>query len=294
MAYYHGTSMAAPHVAGVAALMVSANPSLTPAQFDALLASGAITRDLADNGPTIRDDSFGYGLIDAYKSVVEAKRLAGGGATPPTILAQPSSLAFGDVTTQLNIALSAGGTGPVAVTGISANAHWLTVSGGGSNGLGSYVASVNRSGLPEADYSATLSVATSNAGTLRVPVTMRVGAAPSSGDPGVLYALLLDIYTFQTVAFDVTTAQNLIASFQVRALPSRYYLVIGSDNDYDLFICDAGETCGVYPALDEWGVLDLRGTRLVPGFAVYPDTRGVGQAATSGLADERGSGFRVQ
>ncbi|HJV69466.1 S8 family peptidase [Ideonella sp.] len=40
-AYYQGTSMAAPHVAGVAALMLSRNPALTPDEVEVLLKSTA-------------------------------------------------------------------------------------------------------------------------------------------------------------------------------------------------------------------------------------------------------------
>lgn len=40
-AYYQGTSMAAPHVAAVAALMLSANPSLSPDEVESLLKSSA-------------------------------------------------------------------------------------------------------------------------------------------------------------------------------------------------------------------------------------------------------------
>ncbi len=55
-----GTSMAAPHVAGVAALVWSARPSLTAAQVRQLLESTA--RDLGEPG---QDWDYGYGLVQA-------------------------------------------------------------------------------------------------------------------------------------------------------------------------------------------------------------------------------------
>ena len=55
---YQGTSMASPHVAGVAALLMSRIPSLTPAQAESLIRQTA--RDL---GATGRDNDFGYGLV---------------------------------------------------------------------------------------------------------------------------------------------------------------------------------------------------------------------------------------
>lgn len=55
-----GTSMAAPHVAGVAALLWSACPSLTPAQVRSLLEDSA-----KDLGATGRDSTFGFGLVQA-------------------------------------------------------------------------------------------------------------------------------------------------------------------------------------------------------------------------------------
>jgi serine protease len=59
-----GTSMACPQAAGVAALMLEKNPSLSPAAIDSLLESTA-----DDLGVAGKDNVFGAGLIDAYAAV---------------------------------------------------------------------------------------------------------------------------------------------------------------------------------------------------------------------------------
>lgn len=64
-----GTSMASPHVAGVVALVRSANKDLTPAQIKTLLMKTAIP--LMPNP----DNKFGAGLVDAEAAVIEAQRL---------------------------------------------------------------------------------------------------------------------------------------------------------------------------------------------------------------------------
>ncbi len=55
---YQGTSMAAPHVAGLAALLASQSPGMSPASIERIVRATA--RDLGAPG---RDDFFGYGLI---------------------------------------------------------------------------------------------------------------------------------------------------------------------------------------------------------------------------------------
>ncbi|MHB0980969.1 MAG: S8 family serine peptidase [Thermoleophilia bacterium] len=62
-----GTSFAAPLVAGVAALMVSVNPALGPADVEYIL-----TRTADDRGPAGRDDMYGWGLLDAAEAVATA------------------------------------------------------------------------------------------------------------------------------------------------------------------------------------------------------------------------------
>jgi len=57
---FEGTSMAAPHVSGVAALLLGKNASLTHSQLRSILTSTA-----HDLGATGYDATYGYGLVDA-------------------------------------------------------------------------------------------------------------------------------------------------------------------------------------------------------------------------------------
>lgn len=61
---FSGTSASAPHVSGVAAVVLSANPALTNKDLRKILDATAV--DLGDPG---RDIYFGYGLVDAYAAV---------------------------------------------------------------------------------------------------------------------------------------------------------------------------------------------------------------------------------
>jgi subtilisin family serine protease len=66
-AIYSGTSMSAPHVAGLAALLATVNPSLTAAGLRAAIDGSAV-----DLGAPGLDPVFGYGRIDVAKAVSAA------------------------------------------------------------------------------------------------------------------------------------------------------------------------------------------------------------------------------
>lgn len=105
-----GTSLSAPIVAGVAALVLSANPGLTPTEVQNILKQSA--DDLGGSG---WDTSFGWGRVNAARAVA----LAGGvpiDNTPPAInISSPTSGAV--VSGAISISVNA--TDNVGVTSVS-------------------------------------------------------------------------------------------------------------------------------------------------------------------------------
>merc|ERR1712174_121929 len=74
-----GTSMSCPHVSGVVALMLNANPSATPSQiFDALEST---SENPNTNG---RDDDLGYGIVNALTAVEMIMESSGGSSSGNT------------------------------------------------------------------------------------------------------------------------------------------------------------------------------------------------------------------
>lgn len=96
--HFDGTSASTPIVAGICALILSANPNLSAAQVKKIIMDTA-DRIGAPNDYNTKGYSkrFGYGRINALKAVKEAKRLLNPG--PPPITA-PSDLLLFDVANQ--------------------------------------------------------------------------------------------------------------------------------------------------------------------------------------------------
>ena len=246
-----GTSMAAPHVAGVIALMKAVHPGLTPAQFDAALMAGDLTDDL---GATGRDDDYGYGLINAQKAVLAASALANGqGADPgPILVSSASTLNFGGFIDSLTFTLSNIGSGSVNVTNVSSDQPWVSITAPtNSDGLGVYQIDLDRSSLADGAYQATITVE-SDANNLSIGLLMQVSSLNQTADAGLHYVILVDENGDSVLPAVLVTASQGAYPFTINNVPAgQYRLFAGSDYDDDSFLCDAGEACGAYPTLED-------------------------------------------
>jgi len=85
--YKSGTSMACPHVAGVAALILERNSELTVTQVNSIINSNAKKLSGVNFNVTKPDglwnNKYGYGLVDAYNSVIN---------TPDTVYIQDETV----------------------------------------------------------------------------------------------------------------------------------------------------------------------------------------------------------
>lgn len=66
---FNGTSMAAPHVTGIVALLLQVNPLLNSEQIRSILTETAVVDQATGNVP---NTSYGYGKVDAYSAVIKA------------------------------------------------------------------------------------------------------------------------------------------------------------------------------------------------------------------------------
>ncbi len=256
-----GTSMAAPHVSGVIALMKYVNPGFTPEAFDAWLASGALTDDIASPG---RDNATGMGLINARKAVDKALAAAGDVGSPNPkgeVIANPYALDFGSTRDTMPLSLLTTASTDEVVQSIVVSAPgMISVQASQvdpATRLGQYVVKVlSRSGIPNGTTAFPSITVKTSVRTLTIQLTVvRGDTGTASGrqpDYGHFYVLAIDAQTDQLIRSDSSTAgvsaSNGVYNWQFTgSVGQQVYVVAGADLDNNGYICDSGEPCGAYP-----------------------------------------------
>ena len=258
---YDGTSMAAPHVAGVIALIRWVNPAVTVATIEEWIRNGTIVDDVGAAG---RDNDTGFGLINAEKAVLAALQSLGGAAPLPDagqVSAQPSSLGLGSVGSTIEFTLSVVGELAERVISVTGDSNVISVAPkagavDAASGLGSYLVTANRAAMADNTTAfANVVVRLEPKRRLTIPVTIerRAGVGGFSPSAGPLYVLVIDAGSPDSTV--VAQAEVLSASQgayrYALTVPGtqRISVIAGSDLDNDGYVCNSGEACGAYPNL---------------------------------------------
>jgi len=171
--YAGGTSISAPIVAGVAALVISANPALSGSQVQDILKQNA-----DDLGPSGWDPSYGSGRVNASRAV----RAAGGNTdtiAPSVSFISPNSGATvsGVVSVQISAADNTG------VTSVSLN---IDGQNSATFGSGPYSFQWNTVSLPNGTHNLTAIAGDSAGNTSTSSISVTVSNLPSDTTPPVV------------------------------------------------------------------------------------------------------------
>jgi subtilisin family serine protease len=256
-AFYEGTSMACPHVAGVAALMLAIAPGLGPNQIENMLESTAV-----DRGAAGKDPIYGHGLINAAAAVNLA---AGGGSTTPILGLGSQTVVFDVETDEREIAVFNVGGGMLAVeapvVSTVTGGDWLAAvrvpsTTSDSSDTDAIRISVVRTGLAEGTYTGDVLVP-SNGGDLNIDVTLEVGPE-QVGDDVDIFVIVLNPETFETVGETVVNPTTTLVYSFADLPPGDYEIFAGSDDNGDGFICGENDVfCGAWPTMSDPGLFTI-------------------------------------
>lgn len=242
-----GTSMAAPHVAGVFALMKSEHTSLTSGDFLAFLETGDLTDDVG------QATEYGKGLINAVKAMDAALS----GSTPDILAASPSVLTFDTTSLEQQLDLIRyPASADITVTAVDTGEDWVEVGADLAAGAplpASVTVTINTDRLaPAQNGTAVLRIDYRGDGvdrTLSVGVNVLLLDPEDTRNAGRHYVLLVSADGDQQTSYQtVVSANGGLYSFAFDSVATgSYFLVAGTDMDNNGFICESGEACAEYP-----------------------------------------------
>jgi len=267
-----GTSMASPHVAGVAALMKSVfeknapqDAKFNPLILDALI-QGTISSDsvgsITNYAKGSREPYLGYGLINGKKAVDAAIALAGDTqALAPHLELEPDQLSFGFSAAQLYTLIANRGFKPLEGVAVDPSyqdaAPWLSHLLQGSTLTFTVVRGDT---LSNGAYQASVAVGSLNGGTAIAAITMCKGE-PVTSAAGTVYVILVNTAT--NAQLQVATDPIKGYYFSFTGVPAgAYMLIAGTNINNDTYLGDNGELMGAYPDIGAPQVLSISGITL--------------------------------
>ena len=253
---YIGTSMAAPHVSAVAALIKQLMPSLNGENFKAALDAGYLTQNLTTSTADI-NNFYGKGLIDAAKSVNWAK----GNVIMPGILSvYPTQFGFIGANTKAELSLTNPSDSVITITSIVEQESWLEITAKDDvddiSKLGNYLVEVNLALASLGQGIITINYEIDNGPAQQQIINVFISRA-SQGDPSVgnLYVslykeedILNGVYQ-QAYGIPATLTNGAYEYCFNYVEPGRYLLTASTDNDGDRLPFDKGEAVGSFPIL---------------------------------------------
>ncbi|MCP3138229.1 S8 family peptidase [Pyxidicoccus xibeiensis] len=257
--FYEGTSMAAPHVAGVLALMLALRPELVSAEAERILKETAIPSSQCPEG-------CGAGLVNAQAAL---RALQGVPVLePPRLTVNTPRLFFaGDGTLPLLLFNEGGGELVVTASADGLPPGLVTFPAGATVSVPTLGArplqiAVTTAGLEPGDYLATITL-TSASGTVPVELLLRVGV-PSARDALVAFVYLDEQGNWQTAPELATVALAANGYRYAIDLPPRVYFATAAidDNQNGVYFED-GERIGFWRNTDSVEPIEVRAGEVV-------------------------------
>jgi hypothetical protein len=205
--WWSGTSFSAPITAGVAALVMSANPNLSGSQVQDIIKKSA-----DDLGPSGWDSTYGWGRVDAASAVAMALNGSGGGSsdtTPPTVtIGYPGAGAT--VSGTITVQTSANDASGIAAVSMMVDGSLI-----GTDTSSPYVFSLNTSDFSNDAHTITATAVDTAGNSANTTVTVTFNNVADSTPPSVSISAPGDGTTVSGNVLIVAAAQDNVAISQL-------------------------------------------------------------------------------